>query len=113
EADGRMAGAAFTNPGAAVTFPSNFPAEFFYSRATDRIQGIGGGTGRADLGIALEGSFAGGVPLAGDQILFARFRLRVTGGLVPRATYTLTYPDGTKTFLATLTGTTTSTDDQG
>src|SRR5262249_40213473 len=84
---GLIAGAALPNPAAAVAFPRNFPAEFFYSRATARIQGIGGGTGRADLGMALEGSFAGGVPLAGDQILFARFRLRVTGGLVPSAVY--------------------------
>jgi len=49
----------------------------------------------------------------GDQAVFARFRFRVIGGLVPGATYTVTYPFGVKTFVASATGTINFTDDQG
>src|SRR2546428_13026294 len=38
----------FPNPAAPIVFPTNFPDEFFYMRATARIDGIGGGTGGAD-----------------------------------------------------------------
>jgi len=49
----------------------------------------------------------------GDQAVFARFRFRVNGGLVPGATYTVTWPLGVKTFVASATGTINFTDDQG
>src|ERR1043166_431310 len=100
-----------------VVFPTNFPDEFFYMRATGRIGGIGGGIDRADLGFALEGAFGGPTGTAADgagaQIVFARFRLKVTGGLVPGATYTLTSPYGTRSFVAAATGTINFTDDRG
>src|SRR2546426_11821873 len=38
----------FPNPAAPIVFPTNFPDEFFYMRATARIDGIGGGIRRAD-----------------------------------------------------------------
>src|SRR5207253_366559 len=47
------------------------------------------------------------------QIVFARFRIRVTAGLVPGATYTMTAPYGTQSFVATATGTINFTSDQG
>ena len=106
----------FPNPAAPIVFPTNFPDEFFYMRATARIDGIGG-VGRADLGYALEGAFGGATGTAADgagaQIVFARFRLRVTAGLVPGATYTMTAPYGTQSFVATATGTINFTSDQG
>src|SRR5262249_52008419 len=48
-----------------------------------------------------------------QQISFARFRARVTGGLVPGATYRITYPYGVKSFIASSSGTINFTDDQG
>src|SRR5437867_1243163 len=106
----------FPNPAAPIVFPTNFPDEFFYMGATARIDGIGG-VGRADLGYALEGAFGGATGTAADgagaQIVFARFRLRVTAGLVPGETYTMTAPYGTQSFVAAATGTITFTSDQG
>jgi len=104
------------NPALPVVFPTNFPAEFFYMRATARIDGIGG-VGRADAGWALEGAFGGptGTPAdgPGSQIVFARFRLRVTGGLQAGATYVMTGPYGQQSFVAEPTGTINFTDDRG
>lgn len=49
-------------------------------------------TGQALLVLALEGAFAGGPPLAGDEISFGRVRIRVD---VPvTGTYTVTHPFG-------------------
>src|SRR6266581_9220195 len=114
---GLIAAAALPNPALPVVFPTNFPNEVFYNRATARIDGIGGGAFRADLGIALEGAFGGATGTVTDgaaaEVVFARFRLRVTGGLVPGATYALTAPFGTRTFIAAATGTINFTDNQG
>jgi hypothetical protein len=120
------------NPLAPVVFPDNFPSEFFYQLVSARITippgaappptggggkgGGGGGTGggRLDLTMALEGAFGGpGLVASNQQIGFARFRVRVTGGLVPGASYRVTYPYGVKTFVASSTGTINFTDDQG
>src|SRR2546430_10778102 len=46
----------FPNPAAPIVFPTNFPDEFFYMRATARIDGIGGGVVRADLRYPLQGA---------------------------------------------------------
>jgi hypothetical protein len=109
-------GLAGTLPGgdaSAIVFPTNFPDEFFYSRATSRLNNVGGNQ-RADLILALEGAFAGAGTVAdGQQIVFARFRLRVRGGLVPGASYTLTYPYGVRTFQADAGGIVNFTEDQG
>ena len=105
------------NNAAAVSFPANFPDEFFYSLVNAKISGIGGGTGTALLVNALEGAFGGPTGTAADgagaQIVFARFRFRVTAGLVPGATYTMTGPYGTRSFVAAATGTINFTDDRG
>src|SRR5438093_1418894 len=99
---GLLAGAAIPNPAAPISFPTNFPDEVFYLRLTAKITGIGGGSGVATLGNALEGAFGGPTGTAADgagaQIVFARFRFRVTGGLVSGATYTMTGPLGTQSF---------------
>src|SRR5437899_3824421 len=107
----------FPNPAAPIVFPTNFPDEFFYMRATARIDGIGGGIGRADLGYALEGAFGGATGTAADgagaQIVFAQFRLRVTSGLIAGSTYTMTSPYGTQSCVAAGRGTINFTRDQG
>jgi len=97
---GLIAAAALPNPALPVVFPTNFPNEVFYNRATSRIDGIGGGAFRADLGIALEGAFGGATGTVADgaaaEVVFARLRIRVNGGLVPGASYTATYPFGSR-----------------
>jgi hypothetical protein len=103
-------------PGSPVVFPTNFPSEWFYWTGNARIKPlVGSNNFRADLTLALEGTFgnAAGTVNNGDQIVFARFRFRVNGGLVPNATYTVTYPFGVKTFVASATGTINFTEDQG
>ena len=105
------------NPAAAVSFPNNFPDEFFYELANATINGIGGGNGRGILVNSVSGAFGGPTGTAADgagaQIVFARFRFRVTGGLVPGATYTMTGPYGTQSFVASAAGTINFTDDRG
>src|SRR5262245_33412342 len=112
---GLVGAGAVPDPTQPVVFPTNFPDEFFYWTANARIDGVGGGTSRADVTLALEGAFgnAAGTVVDGDQAVFARFRFRVTGGLIPFETYTLTYPSGVQTFTASATGTINFTDDQG
>src|SRR5256712_2974204 len=114
---GLVAAGALPNPAAPVVFPTNFPNEVFYNRATARISGIGGGASRADLGIALEGAFGGATLTVADgraaEVVFARLRIRVNGGLVPGASYTVTYPFGSQTFVASAAGTINFTTDQG
>ncbi|MCQ3973183.1 MAG: hypothetical protein DPW09_07020 [Anaerolineae bacterium] len=91
------------------TFPDNFPNEVFYWSA-DAITPTGGGD--ALLTLALEGGFANGAPAAGDQITFARLRLRVDG-LVPGAVYTITHPYGVEVLPADGTGGINITNDLG
>ncbi|MFZ6049091.1 hypothetical protein ACFW0H_23575 [Pseudomonas sp. CR3202] len=78
-----------------IAFPGNFPDEAFWftgdAAITDAATGI-------DLLYvsALEAAFGGGLPAAGDQVSFARIRIRVT---VPVAgTYTITHPYGMDVF---------------
>ena len=105
------------SPAAPVSFPNNFPDEFFYSLLNGKITGIGGGSATALLVNALEGAFGGPTGTvadgAGAQIVFARFRFRVTGGLVPGQTYSLTGPLGSQSFVASAAGTINFTDDRG
>src|SRR5207245_7351752 len=56
---GLVAAGALPNPGGAVVFPGTFPDEIFYNRATARIDGIGDGASRADLGIPLAAASGG------------------------------------------------------
>ena len=99
--------AGFT-PTGPVSFPDNFPDEFFYSIAdSDRITTNGcSGTkrGTASIRLALEGTFLNGVPAAGDQMTFGRIRIRVTSGLCRNTTYQFVHPFGTTTL---------TTDDSG
>ena len=85
------------NPNLPISFPDNFPDEFFYQRAIANMTGPGGQTFL--LNLALEGSFLNGVPVNGDQMVFTRLRVRATG-LTPGAVYTVTHPFGVETLRA-------------
>ena len=85
------------DPNQPVSFPDNFPNEFFYQRAIASMNGPNGQTFLLDLG--LFGTFTNGVPVAGEQIVLTRLRVRGTG-VVPGATYTVTHPYGVETLTA-------------
>jgi hypothetical protein len=67
---------------------------------------------RLDYVEAIEATFAAGVPAAGDQITFSRYRLRMRG-LLPLANYTVTYPNGVRTIQADAKGLINITEDTG
>src|SRR5256712_184716 len=108
----------FPNPGQPISFPDNFPDEFFYWRTTTTINNIGNVGGRALLVMSTQAGFGGATGTAADgagaQIVFARYRVRVLpDGLVPGATYVVTGPFGVQSFVASATGTINFTVDQG
>lgn len=88
-----------------IAFPTNFPSEFFYQTVeTDRIATPGcvgsavlsaATPGTVQLRLALEGAFINENPAINDQMVFARVRVIVSGGLCPNTTYTFTHPYGT------------------
>src|SRR5438034_2204525 len=107
------------NPALPLSFPGNFPTEFFYWRATATITGVGGNNAnRALLVLSTQGGFGGPTLTAADGAaaagVFARWRLRfLPGGLVPGATYTFTGPFGVTSIVADGVGAVNFTADQG
>jgi len=85
------------DPALPIVFPVNFPDEAFYFTADANVVGQG-----IDLlYIAhLEAAFAAGLPVPGDQITFARIRIRADFDVtVPTpGTYRITHPYGVKEF---------------
>src|SRR5206468_3720797 len=93
------------------SFPDNFPVEFYYSRAVSKIDGSG--PFKALYVAAVEGSFNNGqVPLAGDQVVFTRIRIRISP-LMPFAEYTVTHPHGVNVLQADADGAIDLTEDVG
>ncbi len=96
------------NPAAPLSFPTNYPSEFFYAYAqSSNVATPGCGTspaGRAFVTLAIEGAFIGGAPKAGDQMTFGRVRVRATSGLCPGQAYTFQHPFGTVTLTANAAG---------
>ena len=92
-----LGGAGF-DPANPVSFPDNYPPEFFYALADSEVMQTpgceGSAPGTAMLRLALEGTFAGDGAQAGQQIVFGRVRFNATSGLCPGQTYTLTTPYG-------------------
>jgi len=91
------------------TFPNPFADEHFWF-AADAALPISGG--QATLVLALEAAFAGGPPVAGDQISFGRVRIRFDAP--SSGTYTVHHPYGTQVFPDQVAGSKISyTDDVG
>jgi hypothetical protein len=83
------------DPDSPISFPENFPGEFFYQLVGSDLTLPGGG--KAVLTLGLEAAFANEDPIAGDQLTFARTRVVVTGG--PRnSTVTFKHPFGELTI---------------
>src|SRR3989454_575874 len=113
-----IAAGGLPNPAAPVSFPGNFPGEFFYWRSTADIAGIGGNAAnRARIVLSTQGGFGGPTLTPSDGAaaagVFARSRIRVPAGLTPGATYTFTGPFGVRTLAADAAGTVNFTVDQG
>jgi hypothetical protein len=97
---------AVPNPDAAVTpddVAGNFPDEFFYQAAGAGIANVGapdakGRLGKAGLDASLEGAFLNGPPKKGDEMVFARLRLRITSGLQASTDYLFVHPYGERTI---------------
>ncbi len=93
-----------------VSFPTNYPDEGFYSLTTGNLDTAGGG--RALAALALEQAFGAGPVSNGDQVTFARVRLRITNAR-DGADYKFTTPAGTKTVQTSKPGIVFDTEDIG
>ncbi|WP_449432752.1 hypothetical protein [Pseudomonas putida] len=79
----------------AIAFPTNFPDEAFWFTADAAIVDAARGIDLS-YGTAIEAAFAAEEPVEGDQVSFARVRIRVD---VPTAgTYVVTHPYGVEVF---------------
>jgi hypothetical protein len=70
--------------------------EAFYNNATAKLTTRSGG--KAIMVLAMEAAYAGSG--ADQEIVFTRIRFTDSGGLVPNATYKVTHPFGTDTYVA-------------
>ncbi|MBV6821695.1 hypothetical protein [Pseudomonas sp. PD9R] len=78
-----------------VVFPNNFPDEAFWFTGDGTIVDAARGIDLTYVS-AVEAAFSGGDPVEGDQISFARIRIRID---VPAAgTYVITHPYGVDVF---------------
>jgi hypothetical protein len=84
---------------------NNFPDEFFYQNVDSKFQGIGDDpNARVEIMNNLEGAFAAGPVIAGDQMVFSRFRARIDGGLKADTNYLIAHPYGTDEITTDATG---------
>ncbi len=108
------------NPTAPLHFPTavgdpaeNYPDEQFYWACNGELTGP---SARMIYISALEAAFVNGIVEIGQQMVFTRLRMRLTG-LVDGASYTITHPYGVETLTAgvdgPLPGTINITDDVG
>jgi hypothetical protein len=95
------------NPDAEISFPGNFPDEFFYFTGEAALTANGGFDVLAHY--AIEGIYNG----TGTQNVFGRTRYRIRGGAEPGATYKITNPYGVDNVVAGDDGTIFVTEDVG
>jgi hypothetical protein len=92
--------AGIPDPAAPVVFPTNFPVEFFYQLASATLPvNPAAPTEKLLVETNLEASFANGTAIPGDQITFARIRIKDVD--VPAGTtWKITHPYGVDEFTA-------------
>ncbi len=84
---------------APISFPDNYPDEGFYSLTSanlDTAPAVPGLPGKALLAVALEQAFRSGPVIDGDQVTFARLRVKITNAQ-DGVDYKFTTPVGVKT----------------
>jgi hypothetical protein len=84
------------NPDAPVSYPDNFPGEFFYQLAGATVTLTNGV--RATIGLDLEGAWAREQVIEGDQMVFGRVRIRFDAPAGER--YRITHPYGIDDLVA-------------
>lgn len=86
-----------------MVFPDNWPGEAFWFAAETAIPQVGNNGYELEVYVAaIEAAFGAETPVDGDQVSFARIRLRVS---VPTpGVYTITHPYGVETINVTTTG---------
>ncbi|MHC8400419.1 Ig-like domain-containing protein [Pseudomonas sp. MDT1-17] len=86
-----------------MIFPDNWPAEAFWFAAETAIPQVGNSGYELEVYVAaVEAAFSSEIPVDGDQVSFARIRLRAS---VPTpGVYTITHPYGVETINVTTTG---------
>lgn len=101
------------NPALPLSFPGNYPDEFFYSAVDSQLMTVAdcpSATAAANPGVsvhlALEGSFLNGTLTPGDQMVFGRIRIKATAGsgLCANSWYTFRTPYGPLTLQTDATG---------
>jgi hypothetical protein len=85
------------DPNAPISFPNNFPDEMFYQLAGATVTLTNGV--RATIGMDLEGAFANGTVIPGDQMVFGRVRIRFDASAGER--YRIIHPYGIDDIVAT------------
>jgi hypothetical protein len=81
------------NPDSPVSYPDNFPGEFFYQLAGAELAGNGVDMG---IGMDLEGAWAAEEVNDGDQMVFGRIRIRDKD--IADGRYRITHPYGVDEF---------------
>ncbi|MNF28808.1 hypothetical protein D3C76_633370 [compost metagenome] len=86
-----------------MVFPDNFPGELFWFTAETDIPAVGNSGFELEVYVAaVEAAFSAEAPIDGDQVSFARIRIRAA---VPRTgLYTITHPYGVEKINVTTTG---------
>lgn len=85
-----------------ISFPNNFPIEFFTYLADADVLTVGSVGAKVSFRFVLENSFASAAPAIGQQIAFLRVNMRVskvngTNGLTPDSSYIINHPFGSFT----------------
>ena len=101
---------ALPDPAAPISFPDNYPDEGFYTLTNANLNT--GNAGKALLVLALEQAFSTGPVLDGDQVTFARLRLKITNA-TDGVDYKFTTPAGVKTLQTSKPGLVFDTEDVG
>ena len=96
------------NPDLPVSYPDNFPGEFFYQLADATVALTGGA--QATIGMDLEGAWAREEVIDGDQMVFGRVRIRFAAPTGEK--YRITHPYGIDE-LVSANGAVNSTEDIG
>jgi hypothetical protein len=89
-----LTGADIPNATGEISFPSNFPGEAFWWNGGSALTLADGS--QAILVMALEAAFANEEPIPGDQVVFARIRVRFVAPQT--AHYKVTHPYGVEEF---------------
>lgn len=85
-----------------MVFPGNWPSELFWFLAETSIPaGAVAGYALDSYVAGIEAAFAQETPADGDQVAFARIRIRASIPNNRRGTYTITHPYGVETFNVT------------